>query len=113
MAYYYADSSVLVRRHAYEVGTAWVQGLADPAASHTVITSRISVVEVISALQRKQRDGTLTATQSTQLTTDFLAVATNEYAFVDVTINVLDLARTLVQQYPLKAYDAVQLASAL
>lgn len=113
MTYYYADSSVLVRRHAQEVGTAWVQAVADPTVGHTIITSRISIVEVVSAFQRKQREGTLTAAQGTQLITDFLAVCTNEYTFVDVTATVLDTARKLVQQYPLKAYDAVQLASAL
>jgi hypothetical protein len=36
----------------------------------------------------------------------------NEYDLIDVTISVLDQARGLIQRYPLKAYDEVQLASA-
>jgi len=113
MAYWYVDSSVLVRRHALEIGTAWVQALADPAANNSIITSHISTVEVVSAFQRKQREGEITAVQSAQLTTDFLAVCTNEYELVDVTASVLAQARDLVQRYPLKAGDAVQFASAL
>lgn len=113
MAHYYADSSVLVRRHAVETGTAWVQALTDPATGNSIITSRMSTVEVISAFQRKQREGGLTTAQATQLATDFLAVCTSEYDLIDVTARILNQARDLVQRYPLKAYDAVQLASAL
>lgn len=112
MAYYYADSSMLVRRHAAEMGTLWVQTLTNPAANNSIITSQISTVGVLSAFQRKHREGGLTAIQVTQLTTDFLAVCTNEYDLVDVTAAILGKARTLVQQHPLRAYDAVQLASA-
>lgn len=111
MAYYYADSSVLVRRHAAEMGTLWVQMLTDPAANNSIITSQISTVEVLSAFQRKHREGGLTAIQVTQLTVGFLAVCTNEYDLVDITAAILGKARTLVQQHPLRAYDAVQLAS--
>jgi len=50
MATYYADSSVLTKRHRTETGTPWVQALTDPATGHMFITSRISMVEVISAL---------------------------------------------------------------
>lgn len=107
------DSSVLVKRHASESGTAWVQAITDTGAGNVIITSHITTVEVISALHRKKREGALTAAEVTQLTSDFLAVCTNEYDLVDVTAAVLGLARTLIQNHPLKAYDAVQLASAL
>lgn len=90
-----------------------MQTITAVAARNTIITSRITVVEVVSALQRKQREGTLTTTEIIQLTTDFLAVCTHEYTLVETTTAILDRAQTLVQNYPLKAYDAVQLASAL
>ncbi len=40
MATYYADSSVLTKRHITETGTPWVQALTNPAAGHVFITSR-------------------------------------------------------------------------
>jgi hypothetical protein len=52
MAYYYADSSVLVKRHVHEMGTAWFRALAEPTAGNVIITTRISMVEVYSALNR-------------------------------------------------------------
>lgn len=113
MAELYIDSSGLVKRHAHEDGTPWVQTITAVAAGNTILTSRITVVEVVSAFQRKQRDSVLTSTEVIQLTSDFLALCTREYRLVEVTINLLDHARTLVERHPLRAYDAVQLASAL
>lgn len=48
MADYYADSSVLVKRHVNEIGSTWVRALVDPAAGNVMITSRVSIVEVYS-----------------------------------------------------------------
>jgi uncharacterized protein len=36
-----------------------------------------------------------------------------EYRFVELDLNVVGLARDLLDRHPLRAYDAVQLASAL
>ena len=44
MADYYADSSVLVKRHVNEIGSGWFRALADPAARNVIITSRVSIV---------------------------------------------------------------------
>lgn len=40
MALYYADSSVLVKRHVNEVGDAWFRALADPSSANVIITAR-------------------------------------------------------------------------
>jgi uncharacterized protein len=42
MADYYADSSVLVKRHVRETGTDWFRALADPASGQVITTARIS-----------------------------------------------------------------------
>jgi hypothetical protein len=47
---YYADSSVLIKRHVQEIGTEWVQAITTPAAGNVIITARVSIVEVYSAL---------------------------------------------------------------
>lgn len=44
MADYYADSSVLVKRHVNEIGSDWFRALADRAAGNVIITSRVSIV---------------------------------------------------------------------
>jgi hypothetical protein len=109
----YIDSRGLVKRHAQEAGTPWVQTITATATGNTILTSRITVVEVVSAFQRKQRDSVLTGAEVTQLTSDFLALCTNQYALVEISVDLLNHARTLIERHPLRAYDAVQLASAL
>ncbi len=110
---FYADSSVLVKRHISEVGSAWFRALADPAIGTTIITAQISIVEVISAFNRRVRDGTLARTDYARIQADFDALCGSEYRLVRTSTSVLDRARRLLEQHPLRAYDAVQLASAL
>ena len=62
MADYYADSSVLVKRHVQETGAAWFRQLADPATGNVIITARISAIEVYSALSRRRREARLSGT---------------------------------------------------
>jgi len=53
MAYYYADSSALVKRHVREAGTDWFRTLAETASGNVFITARLSLIEVYSALNRR------------------------------------------------------------
>jgi predicted nucleic acid-binding protein len=113
MAEYYADSSVLVKRHVHEAGSAWFQALTDPAISNIVITARISIVEVVSALNRRVREANISSNDYSDLVTDFLDTCTTEYELVELTEAVVAQARQLLERHTLRAYDAVQLASAL
>ena len=113
MAEYYADSSVLVKRHIPEAGTIWFRAIADPASSNLIITARISVVEVYSALNRRVREGTLDPNAYTTLAADFDSVCTAEYRLIELGSIVAGRACGLLGQHPLRAYDAVQLATAL
>jgi hypothetical protein len=113
MATYYADSSVLVKRHVVEPGTLRVQALTDPAAGHLFIISRISLVEVMSALNRRRREGSLSTSAYERIVTDFQALCATDYHVVEFTADLVPGARRLLEQHPLRAYDAVQLASAL
>jgi uncharacterized protein len=113
MADYYADSSVLVKRHVREAGTDWFRMLADPASGQVITTARISEVEVSSALNRRVREAVLTAHQYAEVAADFSALCLTEYQFIELTPAVAARARHLLEQHVLHAYDAVHLASAL
>lgn len=113
MATYYADSSVLVKRHVTEIGMPWVQARTDPSAGNLFLTSRISVVEVISALNRRQREGSLPAAEYLRIVSDFEVLCATASQLVEVTDEVTVRSRLLLEQHALRAYDAVQLASAL
>lgn len=113
MAEYYADSSVLVKRHVNEIGSDWVRSLTDPAAANLIITTRLSFVEVCSALNRRVRETSITALDYAQMIDDVTNFWQAQYEIVELTTSVVDRAKQLLESHPLRAYDAVQLASAL
>jgi uncharacterized protein len=56
---YFLDSSALVKRYVAEVGTSWIQRLADPTSRNRLVIARITQVEVAGALARREREGFL------------------------------------------------------
>lgn len=113
MTDYYADSSVLVKRHVNEIGSGWFRALADPATGNVIITSRVSIIEVYSAFNRRLREASLSPVDYAQLAADFASIYETEYQIVELTLEVANRARVLLEQHALRAYDAIQLASAL
>jgi predicted nucleic acid-binding protein len=117
----FADASALVTLYADEPGHDVIAG------RDVLVVSALSRVEVPAALWRKQRTGELTAGKARVLVDDFLAAwddgATNTvdvrdddripaYLPVRASTSVLDAAVRLCGVHGLRAYDAVQLASA-
>lgn len=110
---YYADTSVLAKRHLEETGRIWVRALTKPAANNTIFTAQISLVELYSALNRQRRKKSISSLRYARLSAIVSRIWGAQYLIVATMPPVLEAARQLVEQHPLKAYDAVQLASAL
>lgn len=113
MTTYYLDTSALSKRYVQKTGTAWIRALVGPAAGHTSLTARITMVEVYSALARRRREGSVPAADCSIAAQAFTAHSATEYEFVELNLDVVALARDLLKRHPLRAYDAVQLALAL
>ena len=112
MTDYYADTSALLKRHVQEVGSTWFQALTDPIKRNTIITARISMAEVYSALNRRLREAHFTATDYAAIAADFSALCDAEYDLIELSPGIIEQARLLLECYVLRAYDAIQLASA-
>lgn len=110
---YYADTSVLAKRHLEETGRVWVRALTKPTANNTIFTAQISLVELYSALNRQLRKRSINSLRYARLSSSVSRIWGAQYLIVATTAPVLEVARQLVEQHPLKAYDAVQLASAM
>lgn len=113
MPIYYADSSVLVKRHIPEKGSTWTRALTAASTGNLVVTSRISSVEVFSALNRLVRERRLSQADYTVVRDDFHGVWLRDYELVELDMSIEDRARLMLETYALRAYDAVQLSSAL
>lgn len=113
MPVFYADSSVLVKRHLPERGSAWFRALTVPRSGNRIETARLSLVEVVSAFNRRVREGTLAATDYVAVRDDFLARCRRSYRLVPITNVLLGRTRSLLERHPLRSYDALHLASAI
>jgi predicted nucleic acid-binding protein len=113
MTAYFFDSSALLKRYVTEAGSNWVRELANPAAGHILIVSRITFVEISSALARLQREGTFSTQDIETAIHAFQAHWETQYQVVEIDNAVTQLASRLLFRHPLRAYDSVQLASSL
>ena len=109
----FADSSVIVKLYVPEAGQAQVRRLERP-----LLISGLATVEVAGAMWRKQRLGELDPADAAMLVRAFLADCAetgdaSPFVTVAVLAGILGHATRLVARHPLRAYDAVQLASAL
>lgn len=59
MNVYYLDSSALVKRYVTETGSPWLRAQLSASVRNPVVIARITWVEVLTALARRQREGTL------------------------------------------------------
>ena len=113
MAVIYLDTSALVKYYVNEPGSKWLRQTVDFAQNSNVVCE-ICLPEFVAALSRLHREGRFgqrfVQTAYVRLLADlrqrvFLAHAVDR--------RTLDLAAALAIQYPLKAYDAVQLAACI
>ncbi len=113
MKCYYLDASALVKRYVNETGSTWLREVVDPAQDVLLFTSRMTIIEVISAFARRAREGSLTDEDFISARNAFRADCLNEYQIMPPSIAVIDLACRLLERYSLRAYDATHLATAL
>lgn len=105
----YFDASALAKRYVREIGSQSVRRLL---AAGVAATSRLSEVEVASAIARRARDGVLSAEQRDQL----LAALSDDVpalAMVELTPELAAEARSLLLKHALRVGDSIQLASGL
>ena len=100
MAVYFLDSSALVKRYAQETGSAWIALLTDPQAGHHFYLARITAVEVVAAVARRQRGGAFSAVDAAALA-DCADDLAHQYRQVDITSRLITQAIELAKTYAL------------
>lgn len=114
MAALFFDTSALVRRYdRVEPGVGRVRALCRRSAGHDVFLSRITSVEIASAFNRKVREGRFDGRRRNQLWLLFQSHVRQQYRIFVPDEPTFQRAEQLLFAYPLRAYDALQLAAAL
>ncbi|MEQ9233189.1 type II toxin-antitoxin system VapC family toxin [Coleofasciculus sp. E2-BRE-01] len=111
MAAYFIDSSALVKRYINEIGSVWVLNLFDPQLNNDVVIASITSVEIIAAITRRSRDGSISATDATAVCHQLKSDLQSEYQVVEIQQSIINSAMELAEAYGLRGYDAVQLAA--
>lgn len=107
---FFLDASAIVKKYVAEPGSARIDTLV--RTRRDLAVSRISHVEVPAALARRARQGDIPQTVARRHAAQYEEDTAN-MRVVELRPRVLGLATELVCVHPLRAYDAVQLASAL
>ena len=111
MAVYFVDSSALVKRYISEIGSTWIVGLFDPALNNDVLIAAIAGVEIVAAITRRTRGGSISATDATAACSQFRSDLQSEYQVVEITQSIINSAMALAEALGLRGHDAVQLAA--
>ena len=106
---HFFDASAVLKRYVREAESAKIRPLL---AHGDVAVSRLTEVEVSSALNRLAREGVLTAPQRDRALAMFLDDLAR-WQVVEITARVTSIAVRLLERYPLRSSDAIQLAAAL
>ena len=113
MALYYLDASSAAKLYLQEPGSTEMVRLVGHPHIHQLAILAITVVEFRSAIRRRQRTGELEATLAVAALESFRSQLGVRIEVLPINDTVFQLAEELIDRYPLKASDAIQLAGCL
>jgi predicted nucleic acid-binding protein len=106
----YLDASALVKRYSLESGSKAIVARFD--REERIFTSRLSFAEVHSSLGRKFRAGELNTEELTRVREEFESDWLFSLSVLDLDVGTMSAISQLVEQYDLKAGDAIHLSAA-
>ena len=106
----YWDASALVPLMVAESGSGWAHDRL--SEDDRIVTWAWTRTEIVSAIERRAREGALTRLQRRNLLKDF-KILSNSWDEVTDILSVRVRANLLLARHPLRAADAGQLAAAL
>ena len=109
---HYLDSSALVKLYVEEQGSSRVEELFESATSGTIIVSRLTIVEVTSALVRRSRGGDYPEEHLARVLI-LLDEDMAGFQVFELGGAMMSRAISLARKHGLRSADAIQLACAL
>jgi uncharacterized protein len=108
------DTSVLIKRYDLnESGAETVRSTCAPSTGNQIVLSALATVEIASAFGRKIREGVFDSQTGASRWAQFQQHWSREYQVLVCNQPISDRAEQLVFEYPLRAIDAIHLATAL
>lgn len=108
---WFVDTSALVKRYVREAGSDW---LRNEIAGHDVFIAQVTPIEAAAAFRRRFQQGHISEFVFHQARRRFLThLAEDRYNIFEMSQRIVDEALRLLFKHDLRAYDAVQLATAM
>ena len=119
MPSYFLDSNAVVKRYHYERGSGWVPATCGPRTRPHPYISQLAEVETVASLRRIGRiSGVHVATIDTFVNMFQRHIGRDEYNVIAISPQIIQFAQALcnqfweIQPHPLRAMDAIQIATA-
>ena len=113
MGLYYLETSALVKLYVFEPGTERLLALTARDAGHRFAILSLAQIEFRAAIRRRQRNREIPDLAADEAIEIFRRHAEGKFLVQSISDSALDVALALIDSYPLRAYDAVQLAGYL
>ena len=113
MTTYYLDASAIVKRYLHDNGSQWVTALWQRTGEVSLFSAELVDVEVMCALSRAQREGRIGMKRRNESAALFILEVQEVLESISVSAEIRQSAHRLALRHPLRAYDAVHLATAL
>jgi len=110
LAFYYLETSALVKLYVRETGTERMLAMTARSAENRLAMLALTQVEFRSAIRRRERAGEIPSTIAVQLLDAFTRHLETRFITQPISDFVLDLASSLIDRHALRAFDAIQLA---
>ena len=113
MANLYLDTSALIKLYIDEEGTPVMLRLAEDLGDDRLTILDLTLVESRSAVRRRERQGDISGQDANRILNQFEEDVSSLYLVQPSSSAVIEDAARLIDLYPLRAYDALQLAGCL
>jgi uncharacterized protein len=113
MGAFFLDSSALAKRYVRETGTSFVLELFRARNNSRVYVANLTLVEVTAAIARRERSGSISTADARKSVSRFRKHFSGTFRIVELTSPLIERAAELAEARGLRAYDSVQLSSAL
>lgn len=113
MAFYFFDSSALAKYYVSEVGSSWIESIIDAQPPNQIALAQITGVEIVAALARRVRTGSVSVADGAAAIQLFRADFQAKFEVLAMTSRHLEEAMNIAELHQLRGYDAVQLAFAV
>ncbi len=95
-----------MKRYVSEIGSVWVLELFHPTFGNEIFIAAVSGGEIIAAIARRSRGGSISATDATTVCNQLRSDLQMEYQIIEIT-SIINDEMTLAQKHGLRGYDAI------